>query len=96
MENPTFVTFRLLNQTKSKMKLKLSVDENNQSDILICGCYPQVIGTLDKFMTTEFKLELLPLTCGVGQISGLNVVDVISDIRWEFAKPFAKFTVDFA
>lgn len=78
------------------MKLKLSVDEASQSDVLICGCYPQVIGTLDKFMSTEFKLELMPLTCGVGQISGLNVVDVLSDIRWEFAKPFAKFTVDFS
>ena len=89
------VTFRLHNMTKNYMKLQLSVNEVNQGDILICGCYPQISSKIEGFRSFDFQLELLPRTCGVAGISGLRIYDSISDKQYELKKNFAQFTVDF-
>ena len=89
------VTFRLHNMTQNHMKLQLSISEVYQGDILICGCYPQIPGTIEGYKSFDFQLELLPLKCGVGSISGLRIRDSRQDKQYEYKKPFAQFTVDF-
>jgi hypothetical protein len=54
IEQPQKVTFRLHNQTSRQMKLQLSVNEATQSDILICGCYPQILGKLEAYQSIDF------------------------------------------
>ena len=39
---------------------------------------------------------MLPLICGVGSISGLCILDTISEKQYDLDYTFAKFTVDFA
>lgn len=80
------------------MRLQLSIlpDLQNTNEILICGCYPQIPGKIEGLKSIEFELELLPLTCGVGGISGLCIHDTISDKPYPLDWTFAKFTVDFA
>ena len=34
--------------------------------------------------------------CGVGGISGLRILDMISNKQYEFDQQFAKFTIDFS
>ena len=80
LETPQKVQFRLHNLTKNYMRLQLSVnqDRDHQAEILICGCYPQIPGKIEGLKSIEFELELLPLACGVGGVSGLRILDMIS------------------
>ena len=80
------------------MRLQLSVnqDRDHQTEILICGCYPQIPGKIEGLKSIEFELELLPLACGVGGVSGLRILDMISGKHYELDSVFAKFTVDFS
>ena len=84
MEKPQKVKFRLTNMTKQVMKLQLKVLEAYQGDILICGCYPQISGKIDRAKDFEFELELLPRTCGVAGISGLRIYDTVSEKNYVF------------
>lgn len=63
--------------------------------MLICGCYPQIPGKIEGLKSIEFELELLPLVCGVGSVSGLRILDMISGKQYELDYHFAKFTIDF-
>lgn len=54
LEKPQKVTFRLHNQTQRQMKLQLQINENTQSEIVICGCYPQLLGKLEAFQSIDF------------------------------------------
>lgn len=97
LETPQRVKFRLNNLTKNYMRLQLSVNQESQqlSDIVICGCYPQIPGKLEGNARIEFELELFPVKCGVGGIQGLRIRDTISGKQYELDYHFAKFTVDF-
>ena len=80
------------------MRLQLSINQEQQhqhADVIICGCYPQIPGRIEGFKAIEIELELLPLVCGVGGVSGLRILDMISDKQYEVDYQFARFTVDF-
>ncbi len=67
------------------MRLQLSVnnDRDYPNEIMICGCYPQIPGKIEGQKSIDFELELLPLVCGVGGISGLRILDMISSKQYE-------------
>ena len=85
LEKPQKVQFRFHNLTKNYMRLQLLVnqDRDKQGDVLICGCYPQIPGKIEGLKSIEFELELLPMVCGVGSVSGLRILDMISGKQYE-------------
>lgn len=76
------------------MKLQLQIIEKIQGDILICGCYPQILGKLEAFTSIDFQLEVFPITCGVASLSGLRIIDLRMDKTYELRRSFATFTVE--
>ena len=76
------------------MKLQLGINEETQSDIFICGCYPQVLGKLEAFQSIDFDLELFPTICGVASVSGLRIIESRQNKTYELRKNFASFTVE--
>ena len=76
--------------------MSVSSDRDHQGEVLICGCYPQIPGKIEGLKSIDFELELLPLMSGVGSISGLRILDMISGKQYEFNNKFASFTVDFS
>jgi len=78
-----------------RLQLSINADKEHQNEVLICGCYPQIPGKIDALKFIEFELELLPLVCGVGSISGLRILDMVSEKQYELDYPFARFTIDF-
>lgn len=76
------------------MKLQLGINEDTQNDIVICGCYPQVLGKLEAFKSIDFELELFPTVCGVASVSGLRIIESRQDKTYELRKNFASFIVE--
>ena len=80
LEEPQNMIFRLYNLSVNTMQLTLSVQESEQSDIIIQSFEngSEVLGQLLPMECADFTLKLFALRCGILPVCGLVIKDAIS------------------
>ncbi|VDO27151.1 unnamed protein product [Onchocerca flexuosa] len=72
---PFSMVCRLHNCSDRSLDLVLTLDDKLQPNIVFCSTSGVQLGQLSPNTTTDFSLELLPLTPGLQSISGIRVTD---------------------
>uniref|UniRef100_A0A0R3RTX8 Trafficking protein particle complex subunit 13 n=1 Tax=Elaeophora elaphi TaxID=1147741 RepID=A0A0R3RTX8_9BILA len=72
---PFCMVCRLHNCSERPLDLVLTLDDKLQPNIAFCSTSGVELGQLPPNSTTDFSLELLPLTPGLQSISGIRVMD---------------------
>ncbi|KAL3994660.1 hypothetical protein ACH3XW_22620 [Acanthocheilonema viteae] len=72
---PFCMVCRLHNCSERSLDLMLTLDDKLQPNIAFCSTSGVELGQLPPNSTTDFSLELLPLTPGLQSISGIRVTD---------------------
>ncbi|EJD75555.1 hypothetical protein LOAG_17321 [Loa loa] len=72
---PFHIVCRLHNCSERPLDLVLTLDDKLQPNIAFCSTSGVELGQLPPNSTTDFSLELLPLTPGLQSVSGIRVTD---------------------
>ncbi|VDK67397.1 unnamed protein product [Litomosoides sigmodontis] len=80
---PFCMVCRLHNCSERSLDLVLTLDDKLQPNIAFCSTSGVELGQLPPNSTTDFSLELLPLTPGLQSISGIRITDTFLKRTYE-------------
>ncbi|XP_048586809.1 trafficking protein particle complex subunit 13 [Nematostella vectensis] len=84
VERPFPVSLKLKNTCDRKMDLRLLMTKSKDGAMMWCGTSGKALGPLHPGAAFDLNLNLLPLSAGLQNISGLRVIDKLSGRTYEF------------
>jgi len=76
------------------MKIQLNLNEPAMGDIKICGVSSFNLDTIPPQESVDFSLDLFPRSCGVHVLSGLIIMDFVSN-REIILRDMGEFLVEY-